>query len=622
MKEDAKKHDDISVYIQDREYIANTYVLRCFSVSMIIYAITFVLNLLGIFVIDQSVMRQGFVPSVIIYFMVYFICKKVSLSSEKTKYFILFNIILLYTIMGVSITYHVVLVSVLPILFATLYSSKRVMLYVYILTVISTIVIVYGGYFWGLCDANMALLTKGRMQDYLVGGQFTLTEVNDNPYLNLMLFYVVPRCLIYIAVLFVCSEILTIVSGSIEKAKLTAELELAKEEAESANRAKTQFLTRMSHEIRTPINAIMGMNEMILRESSENETIKYACDVKNSTNTLLNLVNEILDFSKIESGKIEIIKDKYKIKSLLDNLYTMISIKAKDKGLALVFDIDPNIPSEYFGDDIRIRQVLVNLLTNAVKYTVEGTVTMTVTGRVEGDKAILRYSVKDTGIGIKEEDLGKLFVQFERIEESRNRHIEGTGLGMNIVQQLLVLMGTELKVESEYGKGSEFYFDIVQEIVNKTPIGVFQADAVHESKVDIEEIRYIAPDAKILVVDDNAMNRKVLKGLLKETQIQVLEAGGGEECIALMAEQAVDIVFLDYMMPIMDGVETIHLLKEKNLCSDTPIVMLTADAVIGAKEQYLSEGFDDYLSKPIMPDKLYKIIWKYLPEELVVEPCK
>ena len=172
MKEDAKKHDDISVYIQDREYIANTYVLRCFSVSMIIYAITFVLNLLGIFVIDQSVMRQGFVPSVIIYFMVYFICKKVSLSSEKTKYFILFNIILLYTIMGVSITYHVVLVSVLPILFATLYSSKRVMLYVYILTVISTIVIVYGGYFWGLCDANMALLTKGRMQDYLVGGQF------------------------------------------------------------------------------------------------------------------------------------------------------------------------------------------------------------------------------------------------------------------------------------------------------------------------------------------------------------------------------------------------------------------------------------------------------------------
>lgn len=617
MEELKKKNDDIAVYIEDREYIANKYVLRCFSVSMIIYAITFVLNLLGIFVIDQKLMQQGFIPSLIIYFTVYFISKRISLSNEKTKYFILLNIILVYTIMGVSITYHVVLVSILPILFATLYSSKRVMRYVYILTVISTVIIVYGGYYFGLCDANMTLLTTEKMQDYLSAGQFILTEVNPNPYLNLMLFFVVPRCLIYIAILFVCSNIVKIVSGSIEKAKLTAELEVAKEEAESANRAKSQFLARMSHEIRTPINAVIGMNEMILRESSESEIVKYAHDIKNSTNTLLGLINEILDSSKIESGKMEIISDNYEIKNLICDLYNMISIKAKDKGLKLVFDIDPNIPTEYLGDDMRIRQILVNLLTNAVKYTIEGTVTMTVTGKIDGENAILHYSVKDTGIGIKEEDLGKLFVQFERIEESRNRHIEGTGLGMNIAQQLLVLMGSELKVKSEYGKGSEFYFDIVQKIINSEQLGDFNEKNIREIKEEANAISFIAPDAKILVVDDNAMNRKVFKGLLKETQIKVYEAGSGDLCLTMLQKLNVDIVFLDYMMPIMDGVETLHLIKEKNLCSNTPIIMLTADAVVGAKEQYLNEGFDDYLSKPIMPDKLYRMILDYLPEKLV-----
>lgn len=612
------KNDDISVYIKEREYMANKYVLNCFTVSMIIYAIAFVLNLLGIFIIDQEVMRQGFIPSAIIYFMVYLISKKVSLSSKKTKYFILSSIILVYTIMGVSITYHVVLVQVLPLLYATLYSSKRVMRYTYVLTVISTVIIVYGGYFFGLCDANMTLLTTGKMQAHVSGGQFILTEINANPYLNLMLFYVVPRCLIYVAILFVCNNIVKIVSGSIEKAKLTAQLEVAKEEAESANRAKSQFLARMSHEIRTPINAIIGMDEMILRESTETEIIKYAHDIKNSTNTLLNLINEILDSSKIESGKMEIIPAEYEIRNLIGDLYNMISIKAKDKGLELIIDVDPKIPAKYFGDDMRIKQVLVNLLTNAVKYTMEGVVTLTVTGKVEGENAILHYSVKDTGIGIKEEDLEKLFVQFERIEESRNRHIEGTGLGMNIVKQLLLLMGSELGVKSEYGKGSEFYFDIVQKVVNNEPVGDLREQNIRqEMEEDENTLNYIAPDAKILVVDDNAMNRKVLKGLLKDTQIKIYEAKSGGDCIAMLEKLNVDIIFLDYMMPIMDGVETLRIMKEKNLCKDIPVIMLTADAVVGAKEQYLSEGFDDYLSKPIIPDKLYRMIFDYLPKELV-----
>lgn len=397
---------------------------------------------------------------------------------------------------------------------------------------------------------------------------------------------------------------------------------LLKEEtarAEAANRAKSDFLAKMSHEIRTPINAVLGMNEMILRESAEPETKKYAYDIRSSARTLLNIINEILDSSKIESGKMEIVPDNYEISGLLNDLYNMIGVKAKDKGLTLVFDIASEIPTGYYGDDIRIRQVLMNLLTNAVKYTMKGTVTLTVTGRVEGENAILHYSVKDTGIGIKEEDIGKLFARFERIEESKNRHIEGTGLGMSIAMQLLVLMDSDLKVESEYGKGSEFYFDIVQKITNVEPLGDFHERIQRVEKEYEYDMNYIAPDAKVLVVDDNEMNRKVLRSLIKQTQIKVYEAGSGEECITMVEQQDFDIIFLDGMMPIMDGVETLRAMKDKNLCSNTPVIMLTANAVVGAREQYLKEGFDDYLAKPIMPDKLEKMILNYLPKDLVHE---
>ena len=395
---------------------------------------------------------------------------------------------------------------------------------------------------------------------------------------------------------------------------------LLKEEtarADAANRAKSDFLAKMSHEIRTPINAVIGMNEMILRESTETEVQKYAYDIKSSANTLLSIINEILDASKIESGKLEIIPVNYEISSLFYDLYNMIDLKAKKKGLKLIFDIDPNIPIGYYGDDIRIRQVLVNLLTNAVKYTHEGTVTMTVRANIEGEKAVLHYSVKDTGIGIKDEDLGKLFAQFERIEESRNRHIEGTGLGMNIAMQLLVLMGSDLKVQSEYGKGSEFYFDIEQSITNSEPLGDFNERINQAAKAYSYDVSYIAPNARLLVVDDNEINRKVVRGLLKQTQIQISEAGSGKECIEIMEQQDFDLIFLDCMMPIMDGVETFHILKERNLCGSTPVIMLTANAVVGAREQYLAEGFSDYLTKPIIPDKLDKMILKYLPEELI-----
>jgi len=617
MKKEQKEIHGISAYVTDKELTANKYVLQCFTVSIVIYTIAYILNCLDVFIINKTVMFNGFIASLIAYLVVLIVTAFISLSNEKTKYFILFAVTLVYTIMGVFITYHVVLTSVLPFLYAILYSSKRVMRYTYVLAVISAILVVYGGYYFGLCDANMVLLTCDRAQDYVVNGQFVLTEVNPDPITNLALFYVAPRCMIYIAISSVCNNIFDIISGSLEKAQLTNQLEQAKIEAEEANRAKSDFLAKMSHEIRTPINAVLGMNETILRESKEPETKKYAHDIKSSANSLLNIINDILDSAKIESGKMEIIPVNYEVSSLLNDIYNMIQVKAKEKNLKLIFDIDPSIPKACYGDDIRIKQILVNLLTNGVKYTPKGSVTLKVTGRKEGYNAILRYVVKDTGKGIKKEDLGKLFSKFDRINEKENRYIEGTGMGMTITVQLLRLMGSELKVESEYGMGSEFSFEIVQRIVDSEPLGDFNERVLQEAAEYNYEAAYTAPDAKVLLVDDNAINRSVFRNLLKETDMQMFEAESGLAALEMMRQHRFDIIFLDHMMPEMDGIETLHAMKEQGLCEDVPVIMLTANAIAGARESYLNEGFDDFLSKPIIPEKLDQMILDYVPEHLI-----
>jgi len=613
----ARKNDDIAVYIEDREYIANKYVMKCFAVTMLIYALVFVLNVLNIFIIDKRIMLDGFVPSMIIYIIVYLITRVISLSNEKTKYFILGSVILVITIIGVSLTYHAVLLALLPFVYATLYSSKRVMRYVYVLTVISTVITVYGGYYLGLCDANMALLTATNIREYAVDGHFILSEINPSPFPNLLIFYVAPRCMIYVAFMTICNSIFNIVSGSLEKAKLAAELEKAKIEAENANKAKTQFLAKMSHEIRTPINAVMGLNEMIIAESSDKKIQEYAEDVKASSEVLLSIINDILDSSKIESGMMELLPVNYSIGSLFNDLYNMISIRAKDKKLQLVFDVDSAMPREYFGDDKRIRQILLNLLTNAVKYTNEGTVTFKVSCTVKGDTAVMHYSVKDTGIGIRKEDIGKIYDEFQRLDMTRNRNVEGTGLGMKIAQQFLRMMGSELKIESEYEKGSEFSFDLEQKIVNAAPLGDFRGK-LESTEEKNKRLEFTAPEARVLLVDDNKMNRKVFCGILSKTQLQITEADSGRSCLELLAKQKFDLIFLDHMMPEMDGIETFHAMKAQKLCEGVPVVMLTANAIVGDREMYLKEGFNDFLSKPIAPDKLDLMLIKYLPKRLVL----
>jgi len=416
--------------------------------------------------------------------------------------------------------------------------------------------------------------------------------------------------------------IILLFAAGIKTAREMLAIEQEKQIAIASGQAKTKFLANMSHEIRTPINTIIGMNEMILRENQNEDIERYAKNVQNASELLLGLISDILDFSKIEAGKVNILETEYHLSTLLTDVLKGIQIKADSKKLDVCVHVEETLPSVLEGDEIRIRQILNNLLSNAVKYTHEGRVTLTVKGLREKEKFTLCMEVEDTGIGIKPEDTEKLFESFHRLEENKNRYIEGTGLGLNICRQLVELMGGNIEVRSEYGKGSCFIVKIPQKIKDETMIGkleeAYQRDisAKEESKQ-----RLYAPTAEILVVDDNEMNLAVVKELLRRTAVKLTLVQSGAECLEICRKNKFDLILMDHMMPEPDGIETLHMLREDaaNLNRDTHVIVLTANAIAGMAEMYLEEGFSDYLSKPVNPDILENVIRRHLPEQKLEE---
>ncbi len=396
------------------------------------------------------------------------------------------------------------------------------------------------------------------------------------------------------------------------------------ERAVAASEAKSAFLSHMSHEIRTPINTVLGMNEMILRETDDDNIISYSQNIKNAGHSLLVIINDILDFSRIESGKMQIIPSDYEFSSAIADLVSMVKVRIEDKGLEFILDIDPEIPNALCGDEVRVKQVLTNILTNACKYTERGSVTLSVhinkdTNVSVDDKVLLDIKVSDTGIGIKKENLDKLFTEFERFDLKKNRNIEGTGLGMAITKNLLELMGSSLNVESEYGKGSTFSFTLAQTVRDWTPVG----NECRSKTADIKKSesyvpKFTASSARVLIVDDTMVNLVVFKGLLSKTLVQIDTAESGKAALNLCEIHKYDLIFLDHMMPGMDGVETLNVLRgREGVNKNTPAICLTANAVAGAKEFYLESGFTNYLTKPINSEQLEEMIYEYLPEELI-----
>lgn len=436
-------------------------------------------------------------------------------------------------------------------------------------------------------------------------------------------YYVVQEVVISLGIIFVSLIVAGIVNSLITEQNHRLLDALRKEkrsqqEAEAANMAKSSFLANMSHEIRTPINAILGMNEMILREEKDPAIRGYAGNIQASGNSLLSIVSDVLDISKIESGKLEIIPVDYEVNSLISDCCNLAAGRAKAKELELLVECADNVPMKLCGDETHIRQIIVNLLKNAVKYTEKGTVKLIVSGRFTDGGFVLKVDVSDTGIGIAEENLPQLFTQFQRFDLQRNRNIEGTGLGLSIVKRLCDLMSGTITARSVLGSGSTFTVELPQKVVDSTPCGGvnlnYSAGAEHEYHHSFE-----APEAKILAVDDLPVNLLVIANLLKETRIKIDTAGSGRECLDKCSQQKYDLILMDHMMPEMDGVLTFEKLHgdKSSPNFETPVIMLTANALAGMREQYMDVGFADYVSKPVRGAKLEEAIRRNLPESLI-----
>ena len=394
-----------------------------------------------------------------------------------------------------------------------------------------------------------------------------------------------------------------------------------KNKADNANRAKSEFLANVSHEIRTPMNSILGMAELALKEDMSDSVREKIGDIRSAGGTLLTLINDILDFSKIEANKVSIENVHYHIPSLIMDVTNIIGVRLSEKKIAFEVDIEPSIPNILSGDEKKIKQILINLLGNAVKYTKEGSVAFILKWEQKGNMAILKGEVRDTGVGIKESEMGNLFQSFQRIDSRKNRSIEGAGLGLTITKKYLELMSGTIEVESIYGKGSSFFFTIPQLIIDNTPCEFDLNKRKNVQKAFVNS--FFAPEAKVLVVDDNQTNLKIASGFLKTYKITPDTALSGKECLEMVEKKKYDIIFLDYMMPVLDGIDTLQLIRamsenEDDYFANVPVVALTADSVNGAEKKFMSVGFQGYISKPIDAEKLEDTLAIFLPPELVI----
>ena len=422
--------------------------------------------------------------------------------------------------------------------------------------------------------------------------------------------------------LYVAGILVLCIALLIQFIRAVGSLQMQDYAAYELNEEKNVFLAEMSHAIRTPVNTITAMNSLILRDSTDPGMLDHAADIRNAVSSLLSIMDDILDFSSIEAGKIQIVPAPYDLSSLINDCYNMIIMRAQSKGLAFRVENNRDIPSRLMGDEMRIRQVIINLLTNAVKYTRKGEVNFRIDYQKLSEENInLIICVKDTGIGIRPENMDQLFVSYERMDEKKNRGIEGTGLGLSITRQLVELMNGQVAVESEYGKGSAFTVTLPQKVVVAEPIGNYD-DRIRNSRKRLSQcpVWFQAPDAHVLVVDDVKMNLKVMEELLLASGMHIDLAEGGTECLEKVARQKYDLIFMDHMMPAPDGIETFRRMKqmESSLNINTPVIMLTANAVNGARQKYLAEGFCTYLSKPVEEEALIEACREYLAPGLIL----
>ncbi len=609
------------------EYEINITVARTMLAISGVYLVFMILNELGVFYVDKAVMRFTVAWVILTLTIPALLVRRMNLRWKRRAKYALMTCILVAVLTTVSLlNYHVTLFMVYPILLSIHYRSRRLNATAIIGAMVIALISPFISWWLGLVDVSfigwlLCLYDPKLLETYPMLSEYIQGTNALNPF-GLLLFYGFPNAMIMMSYLLVSFSIKRRLDANAKNLEAdVTNIEKEKERALELAEVKSDFLATMSHEIRTPINAVLGMNTAILRESSEANIKNYAKDVDDAGKLLLSIINDILDYSKIDAGKMTILHEKYHTVSLIHACCNMVERRAVEKGLKFELVVNPNTADILYGDEIRLRQIIMNLLNNAIKYTEKGFVRFTVsTKRISDTKVNLVCEIKDSGCGIADENIEKVFEAFDRIKDTEKKGIEGTGLGLAITKKLVELMQGKIFVTSEVNVGSNFTVIIPQDIEGTGVIGTYESTKVDTSENDkVLSDLFVAPQANVLVVDDVELNIKVTKNFLRKTCVQIDTASSGDECLAKCSEKKYDIILLDHAMPGKDGVETLKVLKadKDGINIDTPVVALTANYSQDAKEVYLGYGFNDYLSKPFTIESLQRMMLKFLPDEKI-----